>query len=62
LISTTITRRYAEALISIGAEEDRCEKFESELTKINNTLDENIELRNVLYSSAYPIKDRKGIL
>jgi len=48
LISTTITRRYAEALISIGAEEDRCEEFESELTKINNTLDENIELRNVL--------------
>lgn len=62
MISTSITRRYAEALISIGAEEDSCEKFEAELTKINNTLDKNIELRNLLYSSVYPIKDRKGIL
>ncbi len=62
MISSSITRRYAEALISIGVEEDSCEKFESELTKINDTLNENIELRNVLYSSVYPIKNRKGIL
>ena len=62
MISTGITRRYAEALIGIGVEEDCCEKFETELTKIKNTLDENIELRNVLYSSVYPIKDRKRIL
>ena len=61
MISTSITRRYAEALISIGAEENSCERFETELTKVKNTLDENIELRNVLYSSAYPTKDRKGI-
>ena len=62
MIGTSITRRYAEALISIGAEENSCEKFESELTKINNILDENSELKNVLYSPAYPIKDKKGIL
>jgi F-type H+-transporting ATPase subunit delta len=62
LISAGITRRYAEALISIGAEQNCYEMFESELTKINNILDENIELRNVLYGSVYPIKERKGIL
>lgn len=62
MISTSITRRYAEALISIGVEENSCERIESELTKINNVLDENIELKKVLSSPVYPIKNRKEIL
>ncbi|MFH2012194.1 MAG: ATP synthase F1 subunit delta [Pseudomonadota bacterium] len=62
MISTSMTRRYAEALISIGIEEDSREKFEAELTKVKDTLEENTELRNVIYSPAYPIKDKKGIL
>ena len=62
MISTGITRRYAEALISIGLEEDSCEKFESELTRISNLFNENTELKSVLYSPVYPIQNKKGIL
>lgn len=62
MIGSSITRRYAEALISIGVEEDSCDTFESELTKINETLNENPELRNIIYGSVYPRKERKEIL
>ena len=62
MISTSITRRYAEALISIGVEENRCEKFESELTEISVVLDGSTELKNVLYSPVYLSKNKKGIL
>ncbi|MFH1624839.1 MAG: ATP synthase F1 subunit delta [Pseudomonadota bacterium] len=62
MISSSITRRYAEALIGIGVEEDSCAQFESELTEINTVLKENTALRNILYSSVYPVVSRKGIL
>ena len=62
MISSSITRRYAEALISIGVEEDCCDKFEKELILINDILEKNLELKNIIFSSVYPQKSRKAIL
>ncbi|MDY7033422.1 MAG: ATP synthase F1 subunit delta [Thermodesulfobacteriota bacterium] len=62
MIGSSITRRYAEALVSIGVEENRCDTFENELKQIVDVLEKNIELRNVVFSSVYPQKNRKAIL
>jgi len=62
LIGSSITRRYAEALISIGVEEDCCDLMESELTRVNDTLKESKELRSIIFSSVYPAEQRKEIL
>lgn len=62
MIGSSITRRYAEALISIGVEEGKSDIFEVELSKINDTLTENPELRSIIYSSIHSSSERKGIL
>lgn len=62
MIGSSITRRYAEALISIGVEEKTCDKFESELIRISDTLNDHPELKKIVYGSIYPGKDRKAIL
>lgn len=62
MIGNSITRRYAEALISIGVEENSYDTFKTELTRIDNTLNDNPELRGVLCGSIYTGKERKAIL
>ena len=62
MISSSITRRYAEALISIGVEENKSKEFERELQQVNHIIKENIELGAVLYSSIYPNKSKKLIM
>ena len=46
MIGSSITRRYAEALVSIGVEENSCDTFENELTQIVDVLEKNVELKN----------------
>jgi F-type H+-transporting ATPase subunit delta len=62
LISSSITRRYAEALISIGVEEEKSGKFEKELQEVNNIIQRSMELKAVLYSSVYTNKSKKLIM
>ena len=62
MISTSITRRYAEALMSIGIEEENSAKFEKELQEINSIIQGSMELKAVLYSSVYPNKSKKLIM
>ncbi|MDY6855955.1 MAG: ATP synthase F1 subunit delta [Thermodesulfobacteriota bacterium] len=62
MISSSITRRYAEALISIGVEENKSKEFERELQEVNSIINENIELNAVLYSSIYPNESKKLIM
>ena len=62
MISSSITRRYAEALMSIGVEENNSSKFEKELQRVNQVIQGSMELKAVLYSSVYPNKSKKLIM
>lgn len=41
MIDSSVARRYARALLALGLEEDRSEKFGDELDSVNQALDEN---------------------
>ena len=61
MISLTLARKYARALIEIGLQERNYEALEEDLKKMADLLKANKELKAVLLSSAYPVVIRKGI-
>ena len=61
MISLTLARKYARALLDIGLQEGNYEDLGKDLAKMAELLKENKELRIVLASVAYPVATRKEI-
>ncbi len=61
MISLTIARKYAKALLEIGRREKNQELLGEDLDKVWGLLQENKELRMVLFSPFYPAPRRKAI-
>ena len=62
MITNTIARRYAKALVQLGAEEGAVEKFNTELTAVNAVLADNPALNSIFRSPAYGIEAKREIL
>jgi len=62
LISNAIARRYAKALVQLGAEEGAVDRFGVELGQFTALLDGNVDLASVLKSPAYRIEAKREIL
>jgi F-type H+-transporting ATPase subunit delta len=62
LITNAIARRYAKALVQLGAEEGAVEKFNTELSAFNSTLANNPALGSIFMSPAYGLKAKREIL
>jgi len=62
LITNAIARRYAKALVQLGAEEGAVEKFNNELTAINAVLADNPSLNSIFRGPAYGIEAKREIL
>ena len=61
VISLTVSRKYARAFLQIGQKEGNFEALGRELERLQELLQENKELRSVLFSLAYPGPTRKKI-
>ena len=61
MISLTVARKYARALLEIGRREKNQELLGKDLEKLWGLLQENKELRMVLFSPFYPAPRRKAI-
>ena len=61
MISLTLARKYARALLEIGLKEGNYEDLGKDLGKVAELLKDNKELRIVLASVAYPVDARKEI-
>ena len=62
MISLTLARKYARALLEIGLQEGNYEDLGKDLGKMAELLKENKELRMVLAGVAYPFATRKEIV
>jgi F-type H+-transporting ATPase subunit delta len=61
VISLTVARKYARALLEIGLQEKNYDALGKDLGKIVDLLKENKELRSILASPFYPLPARKAI-
>ena len=61
MISLTLARKYARALIEIGLQERNYEALGKDLEKMADLIKANKELKAVLLSPAYPVVTRKAI-
>ena len=62
MITNAIARRYAKALVQLGAEEGAVERFNTELTAVNAVLAGNPTLNSIFLSPAYRIEAKREIL
>ncbi|SNB47558.1 ATP synthase F1 subunit delta [Geobacter sp. DSM 9736] len=62
MITNAISRRYAKALVQLGAEEGAVDKFNDELAGFSALLGANAEATAILTSPAYGIEAKKEIL
>jgi len=62
LITNAIARRYAKALVQLGAEEGAVEKYNGELAQVVAMLAANPELSAIFSNPAYGIEAKKEIL
>jgi F-type H+-transporting ATPase subunit delta len=62
LITNAISRRYAKALVQLGAEEGAVSRFNDELASFAALLDANQGVSAIFSSPAYDIEAKKAIL
>lgn len=62
MISNAIARRYAKALVQLGAEEGAVDRFGAELARAAAVLGTSADLRLILGSPAYRIEAKREIL
>jgi F-type H+-transporting ATPase subunit delta len=60
--ASAIARRYAKALVQLGAESNSVEEYNAELTRINDTLDSNRNLLALFGNPAYGADAKREIL
>ena len=60
--ASAIARRYAKALVQLGAESNSVEAYNAELTRINDTLDSNRNLLALFSNPAYGADAKREIL
>jgi len=60
--ASAIARRYAKALVQLGAETDSVEAFNAELTNVNETFQSNQILRALFSNPAYGAESKQGVL
>lgn len=60
--ASAIARRYAKALVQLGAESNSVDAFNAELTRINDTLDANRNLIALFSNPAYGADAKREIL
>ena len=60
--ASAIARRYAKALVQLGAESNKVEAFNAELACFNETLDANRNLSTLFSNPAYGAEDKRKIL
>jgi len=61
VISLTVSRKYARAFLQIGQKEGNFEVLGQELEQMQALIQENKELRSILFSLAFPAPARKKI-
>lgn len=62
MITNAISRRYAKALVQLGAEEGAVSRFNEELANFAALLDANPSVSAIFSSPAYGIEAKKAIL
>jgi F-type H+-transporting ATPase subunit delta len=62
MISGSIARRYAKALLALGVDGKNYEQLGAELSDFVRTLQSSTELREALESPVVPVSQRKAIL
>lgn len=62
MITHTIARRYAKALVQLGAEEGAVDRFNGELAQFNAVFAANPPLGSIFRSPAYAIEAKREIL
>lgn len=62
MITNAISRRYAKALVQLGAEEGAVAAFNDELIRFTAMLDKNPDVMGILGSPAYGVEAKKEIL
>ena len=62
MITNAISRRYAKALVQLGAEEGAVAAFNDELARFTALLDKNPDVSGIFGSPAYGIEAKKAIL
>ena len=60
--TNAIARRYAKALVQIGAEEGQIGKFQEELAGFEKVISANPEITTVFANPAFGIEAKRGIL
>ena len=62
MIPSSVARRYARALLSLGLEEGRPAQYGDELERVLETIRANRELRILLENPGYSLPDRQGAI
>jgi F-type H+-transporting ATPase subunit delta len=62
MVSGSLSRRYAKALLSLGIENRTFDQLARELEALNATVESSSELKAVLSSPVFPLAQRKGVL
>jgi F-type H+-transporting ATPase subunit delta len=61
VISSTLSRRYAKALVEIGQERNALEKYGQDLTNLAELMEASKDFREVLISPVFTKEDKKRI-
>lgn len=62
MINNTLARRYAKALVQIGAEDNLIDCFRTELTAIENLFSANLELKALFSNPAFTAEQKKEVM
>src|ERR1700687_5068058 len=62
VIAASVARRYARALLALGLEEGRHEKFGEELEAVAAPLENSAEARGLVFNPSYPRAQREGVV
>ncbi|MCD6291972.1 MAG: ATP synthase F1 subunit delta [Deltaproteobacteria bacterium] len=62
MIRDIIAKRYAKAYFSLAQEQGRLVEAQTELNEFVTFLDEQLELRDVLYNPVFEVAQRKAVL
>lgn len=61
MIDTTLSKRYAQALVEIGQEKDSLDKYGQDVEAINGLMEESKDFRELLINPVFPKEDKKSV-